>query len=202
MLEARGPEAVTMRSLADEIGIRAPSLYRHFRDKRALEAAVIAEGLREFSATVTSALAGAAEPDRALALAYRRFGLERPHLYRLMFGGPLPRDLLPPGLEDSVAAPIVQVLGGLDTARAAWAGAHGLVSLELAGRFPEGADLDAAWEALVTAFRPHRPATSPEIPAPDSRTLPLASAGAPEQSPSQGHPRPDPSDADSRPAAP
>lgn len=36
-----------------------------------------------------------------------------------------------------------------DTARAAWAWAHGLVSLEIAGRFPDGADVDAAWHVLV-----------------------------------------------------
>jgi hypothetical protein len=34
----------------------------------------------------------------------------------------------------------------------AWAAAHGLVSLEIAGRFPPGTDLDAAWRALAGAL--------------------------------------------------
>ena len=39
--------------------------------------------------------------------------------------------------------------GHHDTARAAWAWAHGLASLEIADRFPPGADIDAAWQVLV-----------------------------------------------------
>ena len=37
-------------------------------------------------------------------------------------------------------------------ARALWGLAHGLVDLELAGRFPPGADIDAAWAAAVASF--------------------------------------------------
>jgi hypothetical protein len=37
-------------------------------------------------------------------------------------------------------------------ARAAWAFAHGTVQLEQAGRFPLGADLDAAWSKAVQAL--------------------------------------------------
>jgi len=66
---------------------------------------------------------------------------------------PLDRDQLPPGLEDRTAAPLVIALGGdPDRARAAWAFAHGMILLELNGRFPPGADLDAAWRAGLAAF--------------------------------------------------
>jgi hypothetical protein len=50
--------------------------------------------------------------------------------------------------------PLRAVLPDENTARAAWAAAHGLAILELNGRFPPGADLDAAWEAMVAAFNP------------------------------------------------
>jgi hypothetical protein len=47
----------------------------------------------------------------------------------------------------------VAVAGGDEhRSRALWAAAHGLVDLELNDRFPPGADLDAAWAALVDAF--------------------------------------------------
>ena len=39
-----GPDALTMRRLAERLGIRAPSLYKHLPDKAALEAAIIATG--------------------------------------------------------------------------------------------------------------------------------------------------------------
>jgi hypothetical protein len=61
---------------------------------------------------------------------------------------PLPRSELPEGIEGRAAAPLITAVDGdLDLARAAWAFAHGMVTLELADRFPPDADLDAAWKA-------------------------------------------------------
>src|SRR5580700_2016384 len=45
LLEDEGPGALTMRRLADELGIRAPSLYKHFASKAAVELAVIEDAL-------------------------------------------------------------------------------------------------------------------------------------------------------------
>ena len=87
-----------------------------------------------------------------VAHAYRAWALAHPHLYRLMTDRPLARERLPAGLEVSAAAPLLAALGDRDRARAAWAAAHGLAALELAGRFPAGADVDAAWAAMVHAF--------------------------------------------------
>ena len=66
--------------------------------------------------------------------------------------GRAPRDRLPEGLEAWTAEPIVRVTGGEHLARAAWAFAHGMTILELDGRFPPGADLDAAWTAGIRAL--------------------------------------------------
>jgi hypothetical protein len=101
----RGAAALTMRCLAERVGIRAPSLYKHFPDKAALQAAVIATGLEDAAAVVEAAVDGATEPLTALAAAYRQFALDHPHLYRLMNTGPLPRERLPHGLEDRTTAP-------------------------------------------------------------------------------------------------
>ena len=95
--------------------------------------------------------AGGALP--ALGAAYRRFALAHPHLYRLMTNGPLPREHLPPGLEDRTAAPVLRAAGSQARARAVWAFAHGMVMLELDHRFPPDADLDAAWQAGIAAFQ-------------------------------------------------
>ena len=153
LLEDGGAASLTMRRLADRVGIRAPSLYKHFPDKAALEAAVIATGLEDASAAFEAAVATATDPLPALAAAYRRFALYHPHLYRLMNAGPLPRHHLPPGLEDRTAAPLLHVAGSQARARAIWAFAHGMVMLELDRRFPPDADLDAAWQAGITAFQ-------------------------------------------------
>jgi AcrR family transcriptional regulator len=154
LLEEEGPATLTMRRLAEAVGMRAPSLYKHFPDKAALEAAVIATGLDDAAAVFEAAVATATDPLTALAVAYRQFALDHPHLYRLMNTGPLPRRHLPPGLEDRTAAPLLRVAGTQARARAIWAFAHGMVLLELDQRFPPNADLDAAWRAGITAFQP------------------------------------------------
>jgi AcrR family transcriptional regulator len=175
LLEEEGAGALTMRRLAEQLGIKAPSLYKHLPDKAALEAAIIATGLEEaaarFEAAVDSATrsgpttggaatggaaggdAADAGPVSALATAYREFALAHPHLYRLMHDGPLPRRQLPSGVEERAAAPVLRVAGSRARARALWAFAHGMVMLELDQRFPPDADLDAAWEAGITAFQ-------------------------------------------------
>ena len=154
LLETGGPYAVTMRAIAERLGIRAPSLYKHVPDKAALEAAIIADAFVEQAAMFAAAVDGADDPLGALAAAYRAWALIHPHLYTLMTAHPLAREQLPDGVEAAAAQPVIDASGGdADRARAVWAFAHGMTSLELAGRFPPGADLDAAWCSGVDAFR-------------------------------------------------
>ena len=153
LLERDGPSGLSMRAIAAGLGIKAPSLYKHVADKGALEVALIAAGLEEMADAFESATAGADDPLTALALEYRRFALAHPHLYRLMMDRPLPRERLPAGLEDRAGSVLVAAVGGdPDVARAAFALAHGMVSLELNDRFPPGADIDAAWKAGLAAL--------------------------------------------------
>jgi AcrR family transcriptional regulator len=163
LLEREGAEALTMRRLADELGIRAPSLYKHLPNKAALETAIIASGLEEAAAAFEAAVDDATVPLAALVAAYRTFAAEHPHVYRLMTERPLPRDQLPPGLEDRTAAPLVRVTGSPERARAAWAFIHGMVILELNRRFPADAHTEPAWRAGIAAFAagPSPPDTSP-----------------------------------------
>jgi AcrR family transcriptional regulator len=159
LLEDEGAEALTMRRLAERLGIQAPSLYKHLPDKTALEAAIIATGMEEAAAAFEAAVDGATAAGEgkalvALAAAYRGFALAHPHLYRLMHNGPLPRLHLPPDLEDRTAAPLLRAAGSRARARAVWAFAHGMVMLELDHRFPPDADLEAAWRAGLAAFQP------------------------------------------------
>lgn len=149
-----------MRRLAARLGMRAPSLYKHFAGKEAVEAAVISHSFAELAETFERATAGAPDPLLALATAYREFAHAQPHLYRLMTERPLPRADLVQGVEDRAALPLHEALGAdADLARAAWAFAHGMVNLELNGRFPEGADVDAAWRRGLGALRDARHAT-------------------------------------------
>jgi AcrR family transcriptional regulator len=152
LLELEGPDGFTMRRLAERMGIRAPSLYKHVGSKEELEALLIADVFREIGQLFHDAVARASK-GKALAelgRAYRTWALAHPHLYRLVTSGPLPRERLPEGLEAWAAEPVVIAAGGdADRARAAWAFAHGMTILELDRRFPPNADLDAAWTSGI-----------------------------------------------------
>lgn len=159
LLEREGPAGLTMRRVAGAMGIRAPSLYKHVSSKEELEALLMAEAFRGMGAELRGAIARAQNAGSKtttlaeLGRAYRRWALGHPHLYRLVTNGPLPRGRLPEGLEAWTAEPVVAAVGGdPDRARAAWAFAHGMTILELDGRFPPGADLDAAWAAGIGAL--------------------------------------------------
>jgi hypothetical protein len=52
--------------------------------------------------------------------------------------------------------------GDGDLARAAFAFAHGMTILELNGRFPPGADLDAAWRRGLAGLLASNPAPAME----------------------------------------
>jgi AcrR family transcriptional regulator len=158
LLEEEGPDALTMRRLAERLGIRAPSLYKHVASKEALEMGVVALGFEESAERFEAAVAAnRRRPLSALAATYRAFALDHPHLYRLMTDRPLRRDLLPPGVEDRAAAPLLEATGSRSLARAVWAFAHGMTSLELNGRFPPDADLDAAWRDGIRALERSAP---------------------------------------------
>jgi AcrR family transcriptional regulator len=149
VLEEDGPDALTMRELATRMGIRAPSLYKHVRDKSDIVAGLQERALVDMAEHLAAAGPGLS----ALADAYRSWARAHPKLYELVTRNPLAREHLSPGVESAAAAPIVAAAGGDEhLARALWALAHGLVDLELSDRFPPGADLDATWRTALSGF--------------------------------------------------
>jgi AcrR family transcriptional regulator len=155
LLDEEGRDALTMRRLAGRTGLKASSLYRHLPGKGAIETALIVEALEDAAVAFEAATAaGPSDPLAAIGRAYRSFALARPHRYRLMTELPLPLTPEVAAANRRASAPLAAALGGDEhRARAAWAFAHGMAHLELAGRFPPGADLDAAWAAGLAAFR-------------------------------------------------
>ncbi|KKD05921.1 TetR/AcrR family transcriptional regulator [Streptomyces sp. WM6386] len=93
ILEETGREdALSLRGVAREVGISAPSVYLHFKDKTELVATVLDAAYQalaaEMSAVGETAAAAGANPwerIRATITAYRRFAIDKPRRYRLMF---------------------------------------------------------------------------------------------------------------------
>ena len=156
LLETEGLGGLTMQAVAERVGVRAPSLYKRVRNREKLVALVADATLRELGSRVEEA-AGPPGDDpqqelRRLARAARAFAHERPAGFRLVFA---------PGAEVRLAgdsliaasAPVLRVaaeLAGdehaLHAARTFTAWANGFVSMELAGAFRLGGDVEDAFE--------------------------------------------------------
>ena len=164
LLATRAADDLSLREVARAVGVSANAVYRHFPDKRALMAALAAEGLRELAASqkaASEAAAGGLPGFRATGAAYVRFALSKPALFRLIFSNPAPRDLLSepaPHASDAMAflrANAVAVASARGDATIialqAWSMAHGLAMLMLDKQVPaKDATIDgvfSAWSA-------------------------------------------------------
>lgn len=134
LLAAEGRDALTLRAVAERIGVNHRALYRHFASLDALKVEVAAMGFARLADTLEKVSPG--EP-RQLASSYARFALANGHLYDLMFSMPLRKwygaaSGIGPAIRRVTAASIVG-MGGTKDAKAhvfrIWGLVHGLVGL-------------------------------------------------------------------------
>jgi AcrR family transcriptional regulator len=86
LLETGNAKAVSIRSVAERVGVTPPSIYLHFADKDALLDAVCARYFEKLDEEMQQAAAGRTstlEVLRAQGLAYVRFATKTPELYRI-----------------------------------------------------------------------------------------------------------------------
>jgi AcrR family transcriptional regulator len=104
-VERDGEAAVSLRDLAQSLGVSRAAPYRHFEDRDALLAAMAAKGFEELNvryATALETVGSGRVKLEAACRAFFAFAYEKPGLYRLMFESDLlgrdqpPAVLLPP----------------------------------------------------------------------------------------------------------
>ena len=98
LLDEHGPDALQTRKVAGAAGTSTMAVYTHFGGMRGLIAELADEGYRQLDAALT--VPETADPVAdlfALGAAYRRYAIERPHLYRLMFGSTSAHGINAPG---------------------------------------------------------------------------------------------------------
>ena len=85
--ENGGPEAISIKALAKQLGVSQPAPYRHFADREALLQAVAAEAFRQFNAILRDAIDKPSKRSKLSRFAQTAldFGLRRNGIYRLMF---------------------------------------------------------------------------------------------------------------------
>jgi AcrR family transcriptional regulator len=145
-------EAVTLRAVAREVGIAAPSIYPHFADREAILAAVVARVFDELAAAIKAATAAAGpDPvDRLVAgcAGYVDFGLAHPARYGVLFSGRWgpPADYCKPVALGPAGQPVLEW-----GAEAFSLLLHGIQDCVTAGRSASTdvvADATAVWVAL------------------------------------------------------
>jgi AcrR family transcriptional regulator len=87
LVETASEDAVSIRAVAQAVGVSPPSIYRHFADKDMLLLEVCRHSFTHFNAALDEALvSGSAEEQMTeLAHAYIRYAREFPEHYRIMF---------------------------------------------------------------------------------------------------------------------
>ena len=88
MIETGSAEAVSIRAIADAVGVTPPSIYLHFPDKDSLILAVCERHFETFDSLIEEAGRSTDDPVESLrrrGQAYVRFGLENPEPYRILF---------------------------------------------------------------------------------------------------------------------
>jgi len=84
LVAAGGEAALSLRRVAEEVGVAHRSLYNHFADREALVDAVAEAGFEVLASTLRAAATRA-----DFVKAYVRFVLDNPNLYRVMKGQPI-----------------------------------------------------------------------------------------------------------------
>lgn len=157
-VRTQGSERVTLRGVAQAVGVSPSAAYNHFADKDALLAAVAERGQRELDRRI--AVAAAATDDvgasaaigrlRAIAGAYIGFAHDDPHLFRHAFGPHLAHGGDGAGRSEAYATlnGVLDDLAGRDLLRpgvrpgldlVVWSAVHGFAGIALDGL--------CAWEA-------------------------------------------------------
>jgi AcrR family transcriptional regulator len=155
-----GFAALTMGGLAERLGVRTPSLYKHVAGQEDLNRRIAALAMEEATDAIGAAIQGRAGHDalRAAARALRDFVLAHPGRYAATLGFSItgPDDLLAVAAARSMD-PFTAVLRGYDlppadtthALRALRSIFHGFASIEAGGGFQWGTATDESFDWLV-----------------------------------------------------
>src|SRR6185312_4198101 len=160
-------KAVSIRSVAGRVGVTPPSIYLHFTDKDALLDAVCARYFEKLDEEMQRAAVGqttALDVMRSLGLAYVRFALQTPELYRIAtMGEGRPGSDVDMTLNSSAFAHMRAAVEAMmdeglyardDPTRVAlelWASAHGVAALLIAKPYLPWGDVEAFTDRVLRA---------------------------------------------------
>jgi AcrR family transcriptional regulator len=157
-----GIQALSFAALADRLGVKVPSLYKHVSSLEAVRQSISVRAKNDMADAIGAAAIGRSrgEAVRALALAYRSWAGAHPGRYETTLRAAIPGDPADVRASSRAVEVIFASLDGYELSREATIDAtrmirstlHGFVSLEAAGGFMLPLDVDASFEAIVAAL--------------------------------------------------
>jgi AcrR family transcriptional regulator len=162
LLERHGYDNLSLAKLAEALGIKAPSLYKHVSDKAHLLMATNAQTWLELTQAMQTAVqtqANAPQQLLAMAHAYRAYALSHPVTYELAFSNTIANTRPDAPFLEALALPLQAVWvqwvseeQALVALRGLWALVHGFVMLEIGQHFERGGDLGQVFTQTVSAY--------------------------------------------------
>jgi len=167
LLGEHGPAGVTVRSVADAVGVSRQVVYTQFGSLCGLIDALYRHGFEQMLAGALELVASpGTERVMAHAVAYRAYALANPELYQVMFERPF-RGYSPSQHSRAAALaafePLVDAVESTgrdradarDVALTLWAAVHGLVHLELQGYFAAEPSTESRVAEIVIGLLDH-----------------------------------------------
>src|ERR1700749_4417862 len=148
ILNQDGPDGLQTRKIASAAGTSTMAVYAYFGGMSGLIAAVAEEGIRQFDAALTMAQTADPVADLiATGMAYRRYAIEYPHMYRLMFGSTSAHGINAPA-RDVLTLTVAEINDHYPSFAHVVRGVHRCM---LAGRIAEGSASDDATVVAIAA---------------------------------------------------
>ncbi|CAA9339467.1 MAG: hypothetical protein AVDCRST_MAG34-713 [uncultured Nocardioidaceae bacterium] len=154
-----GLRRFTLAGLADRLGVRQPSLYKHITGMDGLQRSIAIRAKRELAEVLGRATVGRARADavRALCRAYRSWALAHPGRYAATVRAPEAADAEDLEAASAASEVVFGVLEGfglsgddaVDATRAIRAALHGFHVLETGAGFGLPRDVERSFDRLV-----------------------------------------------------
>jgi AcrR family transcriptional regulator len=159
ILDELGFDGLTLAALAEKLGVRIPSLYKHVDGMPAIQRGIRIAGKTSFGNALGQAAIGKARDDAitAMSIAYRKWAIEHPGQYPMTMHAPIVGDEEDLVASTAVLSVIFTVLDGydlrgddaVDATRFLRAALHGFVALETGGGFELPVDIERSFQRLV-----------------------------------------------------
>ncbi len=143
---ADGPDALSMRTLADRVGLSAPALYQYFSGRDAIVDEVAGDVVAELVAAIDVPTADGPERVAEMAVAYVAYAEAHVNDMHLVFC----REAAPAARVRAAFVEATEAAGRSGRADAVWSLAHGRATLGITGMGVESFDLGQAVERLLT----------------------------------------------------